>query len=727
VKAVCFSRAIWVAVVVLALQAQAPLVMAADNCGVPDSYFKGGKPPARLRDPKCLTDACKKAMQDLQAAVDDCYAAQLAEAQKALSDSVPPTGSSKTRWEQKQTDALTALGNPNDGGAQAIKTQKANAAADAKDKDNKGKSAKNILKDKIAKFLKELQDCEANCPPPKEPETPTPKVPGPDDGKQPGGGAKIDPPPPCDIKVPELPKCFKTEKDRQDHRDALDKLQKKAADCKKTYADMGANVPANHELYKAWQNFKAKVQKALEEISDQNFPGDDGQAKIDKVPPCETPTGGGGVKKPGDKPKKAPRVRTGHNISYDDGGAIDDFCNQIAEHKINIDTVGTGETIGHVADLIIENLTDQPIEVTVPPTVLESKSGKNQHYACPKGGDTVEVPPHEKKKVPMDGVCLARNKPPVGDGVQGDLAIPDCDPDSKIPHDKADRMREISQYIYDAADRLEEEGLLDGIPYHDPQKRKDIVVQWSTWMNPDISEITGAPPATKEDLKKVVYKQAGTMTPDKQAKLDDGIDKIFDKIELTTEKAKDLEKADEKADEEQPPMSPGTYNISDETPTPAPQTQEKPKKEKKKKKYPKAIQDWIDAMHAAEQAYQNWLALDSIYRDHLWKWSFKNSPHALELYKKWEEARSKAQAAGASDADKDAEVKARKELYKQLDELEKDYQKTKEGKEEFDTVHEAEKASDKAKEAEKEAEKKLPPLVDKDAIKASEKPVMGKW
>ena len=472
------------------------------------------------------------------------------------------------------------------------------------------------------------------------------------------------------------------------------------------------------------------MQKALDDVSDQNFPGDDGQDKIDKVPiPCpKQPAGGGGApKKPGDKPKKAPRVRTGHNISYDDGGATDDFCNQIAEHKINIDTVGTGETIGHVADLIIENLTDQPIQVTVPPTVLESKSGKNQHYACPKKGDTVEVPPHEKKKVPMDGVCLARNKPPVGDGVTGDLAIPDCDPNSTIPHDKADRMMNIAHYIDEAADRLEEEGLLDGIPYHDPKKRKEIVEQWSTWMNPEISDTTGAPPATKDDLKKVVYKQAGPMTPDKQKKIDDGIDKIFDKIELTTEKAKDLEKADEQADEEQPPMPPGTYNISDETPTPAPQTQEKPKREKKKKKYPKAIQDWVDAMHAAEQADQKWLDQRTIYRTGLYDWAFKNSPHAKELYQKWREAVDKAKAAGASQADKDAVDQAWQELNKQVAALEKDYLKTDQGKADAEKLREAEKALDKAKEAEKEAEKKLPPLVDKGAIKESENPVMGKW
>src|SRR5438132_4673872 len=184
------------------------------------------------------------------------------------------------------------------------------------------------------------------------------------------------------------------------------------------------------------------------------------------------------------------------------------------------------------------------------------RNGKNQPYACPKG-QTVEVSPHETKKVPLYGVCVARNKPPVGNGVHGDLAINDCDPDAKIDRHKADLIRRVTESKYDAADKLEEDGELKDMPYRDPKKRKDIVVQWSTWADPRISEITGAPPATKDDLKKTVYKQAeehGPVTPDKKKKLDDGIDTLWDKIELTTEKAKDLEKPP--AEEETTPAMP---------------------------------------------------------------------------------------------------------------------------------------------------------------------------
>ena len=221
--------------------------------------------------------------------------------------------------------------------------------------------------------------------------------------------------------------------------------------------------------------------------------------------------------------------------------------------KVKIDSTGTGETIGHIADLKMQNLTDQPLMCAVPPMILESGSGKNQHYACPSG-QTVALNPHQTKTVPMNGVCLNRNKPPVEKGVSGDLVINEANPNapqnpnSHLPPADAGKLLGICTAKYSAADQLQKSGALKNLPYHDPQKRKDIVVQWSTWCDPRISQITGAPPATKEDLKKVVYKQLetkGPMSPETKKKVDQGIDTIFEKVELTTTKAKDLEKPEE--------------------------------------------------------------------------------------------------------------------------------------------------------------------------------------
>jgi hypothetical protein len=117
-------------------------------------------------------------------------------------------------------------------------------------------------------------------------------------------------------------------------------------------------------------------------------------------------------------------------------------------------------------------------------------------------------------------------------------------PNSHLGASDAGKLLRICASKYDAAATLVKQGALKNLPYKDPQKQQDIVVQWSTWMDPRISEITGAPPATKDDLKKVVYKQVqekGPMSPETKKKVDQGIDTIFEKSGLTTAEAKDWE------------------------------------------------------------------------------------------------------------------------------------------------------------------------------------------
>jgi len=722
------SRAAWVGIVFYALCVWLVPVAPAQtdwqkdwDPGVSDSWFKEDKSnPKKPSRRISVCPECKTEADALQAALDQWYLLEFQDGERIRKDGLSKQdGDQQKAGNDCKADAQKNLGGLTEKEAKdkLPKPPKKNDKNPDKPLPDK-KTAKKNIDDAAAALKKCIED---KCTP-KEDGGTKPVAPGGTDQPTDGGGGgktEVQPPPAFDITIPTLPPCFDTEKDRQKYREKLDELQKKLGDLKKIYGDQLAGATGG------WQEYHDKMDKAFKDIHDQNTPGADGKDAIDKVPvPC--PKGGGTPKKPGEKPKKAPRVATGHNVSFGDG-PVDDFCDQIANHKINVDVVGTGETIGHVANAIVENLTDQPVEVTIPPTVLESRSKKNQHYGIPRGGDTVEVPPHGKRTVPLDGTCLTRDRPPARPDDHGDLAMGDCEPTSDIGRDQIDRMREITQYLYDAADSLEREGLLDDIPYKDPEKRKDIVKQWATWMDPEISDITGSPPATKDDLKKVVYKQAGPMTPDKREKIDKGIDNIFDKIELTTEKAKDLEKSDQDQDQN-PPIPPGSYNISDETPTPAPQTEEKkPKKdkEKKKKKYPKPIQDWLDEVQKTDIARSKWASEMRTYQRHLWDWVFKNSPHAKDLYDKWKEAQKKTYQTGATQADRDAEKKALEEFQKQVNELEKDFQKTDQGKDDNKNVHDAEKELDKQKEAEKAAEKKLPEYVDKEALK--QEAIPAKW
>ncbi len=220
--------------------------------------------------------------------------------------------------------------------------------------------------------------------------------------------------------------------------------------------------------------------------------------------------------------------------------------------KVKVETIGTGETIGHVADLKLQNLSDGSLVFVIPALLLESKSGKNQDYACPQPQE-VTLTPHQTKIVPLEGVCINRDKPPVEKGGSGELVLNTVDPgvaqhsDCHITAKAAGGLLRICQSIYDAVDQVQKSGELKDFPYKNKKEQREILLQWTTWTNPRISEISKTPAATKEDLTKVVYKQVeekGTPSSATKKKIDKGIDTIFEKIEITGEKAKELETPD---------------------------------------------------------------------------------------------------------------------------------------------------------------------------------------
>ena len=219
------------------------------------------------------------------------------------------------------------------------------------------------------------------------------------------------------------------------------------------------------------------------------------------------------------------------------------------DDPVKVEAGGTGETIGSVANLKIQNMTDGALTFVIPPLILESRSQENQDYAC-TGGNTVKLAPRETETVPMSGVCINRNKPPVGKGVTGDLVINTGDKSVRQNsecHNSASETDEILRLItpkFECVEQLQKEGLLKDLPYADKREQRNVLIQWSVWSDSRISQMTETPPATKEDLQKVAYKQVeekGRMTPATKKKVDEGLDKLFEKVELTTEKAKELE------------------------------------------------------------------------------------------------------------------------------------------------------------------------------------------
>lgn len=220
--------------------------------------------------------------------------------------------------------------------------------------------------------------------------------------------------------------------------------------------------------------------------------------------------------------------------------------------KIAVTTVGTGNSIGHVADLRIANLTGERMAVPVPAMLLESRSRRFQHYACPHA-QTVSLGAHGTRTVPIDGVCLVRTKPPVGKGVTGELIVCDGnpatprDPDSHFTAKEAGKLTRVAKSYCDAADKLEREGAFRDIPYREPKKRKEIATQWGVWSDPKIATITHEKRATKQDFKRTIIRQAEKKEPltvEKRQELDRGIDEIFKQVQLTGKEAKTLEEPD---------------------------------------------------------------------------------------------------------------------------------------------------------------------------------------
>src|ERR1051326_8044358 len=464
---------------------------------------KPQKPIHRLAPTTC--DDCQKIVEKLQAALDDWYALELADATDTLSkwnrDEKPPVSREDARAQKE--DALAGLG------------QKERPPPN-------GKTKADVQKE-IKKLSDALQECLKKCAPtptPTETPTPTPTT-EPPGGGQAGGGPEL----PI---LPKLPDCWQSAEQKKTFYADFDTAEKKLLELRHDLGEFGKPFKGTSDERDAAIKSVNGAIKKLNELKEQ----------AEKIKDC-----GHGM---------APRQPT--------GGAYVCFSGPNMEVAI----IGTGETIGHVADVRVDNLTDQPIDCSLPPTVLESGGGKSQDYVIPHGQE-VALRPHESKTIPMDGICVNRHKPPVGNGIGGDLVM--NDPTGDIPQDshshlkpkEGDKLLRLCTAKYDAVDRLQKDGAFKDFPYRDKEKQKEIALQWSTWSDPRISEIEGGNPATKDDLKKVVEKQVGKVPPDEKKKIDKGIDTIWDKIDLTNEKAKDLEEPEGETVEETPPVGGPEY------------------------------------------------------------------------------------------------------------------------------------------------------------------------
>ena len=211
--------------------------------------------------------------------------------------------------------------------------------------------------------------------------------------------------------------------------------------------------------------------------------------------------------------------------------------------KVTASLAGTGETIGHIADLTLKNMTTETLNVTIPATVLTSISGQCQPYAIPEP-QSESLGAGETKTVPLSGVCLNGRLPPVGSGVTGELNMADPTSPDFAQH-WGDALKG-TQAVIAAAKQLQGEGAFTTPFSGDPQKERETVIQQTIWLYTSTKE---GNPLTKADMAKKVLEQAetaaaqgggGGLTEPQKEQLNQGVDNIWKAVQLTGKQAKVL-------------------------------------------------------------------------------------------------------------------------------------------------------------------------------------------
>lgn len=253
--------------------------------------------------------------------------------------------------------------------------------------------------------------------------------------------------------------------------------------------------------------------------------------------------------------------------------------------KVSAEIVGTKETIGHVATLTLTNHTNEAFFIEIPPTVLESKSGERQDYGFPNRHQFT-LGPGETRAFPLTGVCLKPRVPPAGPEDKDELRI--LDPTAPGFETQWRPLLVGTQATIQTAARLQAEGAYTTPYSKNPKRELDTIIQWATWLFVSTRE---GNPVTKADLAKKVYEQTGEIPQEKKAKMDEGIEDLWDAIQLTGEKAKPLSEGAEKISGTEIQASPGD-TLEDL----------KKKEHDLEEEYKKAMEEFEKAKEALEEA-----------------------------------------------------------------------------------------------------------------------------
>lgn len=247
---------------------------------------------------------------------------------------------------------------------------------------------------------------------------------------------------------------------------------------------------------------------------------------------------------------------------------------------------GTGDTIGHVADLRITNTGNQPWQGTVTfPPMLTPLGGDRQPYALcpiqwpgppylptnpflppilPPPAPLIPEPPQklewalygpvrmpgitapllqlgltgslavgETATIPMAGICLSSRLQPLGKGETGKARFA-----STTSPEEAQRWAETLHTVHQiivAATQLQLAGAFNTPFTKDLAKELRTIIQWTVWFHNAAEE---GKPITEDDFARKVYDQAaanagGKLSAEQKEQLQPGIKQLWGAILLT--------------------------------------------------------------------------------------------------------------------------------------------------------------------------------------------------
>lgn len=204
---------------------------------------------------------------------------------------------------------------------------------------------------------------------------------------------------------------------------------------------------------------------------------------------------------------------------------------------LQVRATGTGNTTGHIANLIVFNPSSEAQTFTFPASYIPS-GGQYQPYVVPTG-TSVSVPPGSTANLPVEGYCTDIYLPPVPSGHK---MPPFSDWQTAAQNPAAANLLDAIQRLSTAFETLKEDGAVSTPFSSNPNQEREAVIQQSFWI------YTAHGKYTREEFSANTIKQFESTSgqkftdsaPEAQKSVEQGVLDFWNTFEAVGAKAKVL-------------------------------------------------------------------------------------------------------------------------------------------------------------------------------------------